>query len=561
MRQAWPVLEPKTPYRETWHHGLLAEALEAVFAGELLRLIINIQPRFGKSLWTSIFFPAWIWLQKPEERFLFASYSSQLATKHSVDRRALIQSQWYQSRWGSIVTLAEDANQKSEFTNTARGHMIATSVGASATGRGGSYLVCDDLINPTQTSSDAERSSSIRWFDETFSTRLDDKRLGRQIVIEQRTHTQDLTGHLLAEAGWYHIALPAVAERRTIVIFPRSRHQIIREEGNILRPEREGAAEIEAAKRRLGSFGFQSQYQQSPTAREGNLIKVEWLTATYRAIPPSFDSLVISVDTAFKTGASNDYSAAVVIGSVRSPRDGSPPGHYLLDAWRGKVEYVELKRKVVDLNKKWRPHAVLVEDAASGQSLIQELRSGTNLPIKPIRPDSDKITRVSAITPDLEARRLLLPEVAWWRDELIVELTNFPAGAHDDWCDALAMALNHFRADVEPAALTFLKLQNATLLVHKGLSVDEAALRVDLSSAEVQSWIDRNPATPQIDDDDPGARYDATAVKLVEAYQAGNYIEIGHDQYQSYFRGRLITMTGPAATALVSELDRRFKLT
>src|SRR5208337_1963464 len=154
--------------------------------------------------------------------------------------RVLIRSQWYQSRWGSIVKLADDANLKTEFTNTARGHTIATSVGASATGRGGNYLVCDDLMNPAQASSNAERSSAIRWFDEVFSTRLDDKRLGRQIIIEQRTHTQDLTGHLLAESGWYHIALPAVAERRTVVVFPRSGREVVREENDILWPEREG---------------------------------------------------------------------------------------------------------------------------------------------------------------------------------------------------------------------------------------------------------------------------------------------------------------------------------
>jgi hypothetical protein len=222
VRQAWPVLEPKTPYLENWHIELLIEALEAVAAGDLLRLIINVPPRTGKSLLASVFFPLWAWLRNPSERFLFASYSGQLATKHSVDRRAVIQSQWFRSRWGSLIKFADDGNLKSEFMNTARGQMIATSVGASATGRGGNSLVCDDLINPDQANCDALRTGSIRWFDETFSTRLDDKRQGRIIVIEQRTHSQDLTGHLLAEPDWYHIALPAIAERRTKVAFPRS---------------------------------------------------------------------------------------------------------------------------------------------------------------------------------------------------------------------------------------------------------------------------------------------------------------------------------------------------
>jgi hypothetical protein len=294
IRQAWPVLEPKTPYLENWHHAYLAEALEALAAGEILKLIINIPPRYGKSLLASVFFPCWFWLRAPSARFLFASYSAVLATKHSVDRRGLLQSRWFTERWGDLIRLATDANLKTDFSNTQRGHMIATSVGASATGRGGNFLICDDLINPEQADSDAQRARAIRWFDETFSTRQDDKKAGRMMIIEQRTHAADLTGHLLAEQGWFHIALPAIAERKTIVTFPRSGHQVVREEGDVLWPAREDRAELNAAKQRLGSFAFQAQYQQDPTAREGNLIKREWLTATYRSLPIRFDSLVLS---------------------------------------------------------------------------------------------------------------------------------------------------------------------------------------------------------------------------------------------------------------------------
>ena len=399
VRQAWPVLEPRTPYLENWHLELLIEVLEAVAAGQILRLIINIPPRFGKSLLASVLFPVWVWLNNPAERFLFASYSSVLAIKHSIDRRALIQSQWFRNHWSSVLRLPNEGNLKTEFMNTARGHMIATSVGASATGRGGNFLICDDLINPEQANSDALRSSSLRWFDETFSTRLDDKRSGRLIIIEQRTHIQDLSGHVLAEPGWHHIALPAIAEKRTTIAFPRSGREVVREAGDILWPKREGQAELEAARQRLGTFAFQSQYQQAPVAREGNLIKTEWLTNTYRSIPGRFNSLVISIDTAFKTGSANDYSAILVVGSLQAPRDGYAPGRYLLDAWRGKVEFADLKRRVVEMYQTWHPHAVLIEDASSGQSLIQELRSATSLPIKPVRVDRDKLSRVSSITP------------------------------------------------------------------------------------------------------------------------------------------------------------------
>jgi predicted phage terminase large subunit-like protein len=496
VRQAWVVLEPKTQFLDNWHIALLAEHLEAVADGTITRLIVNVPPRSGKSLLATIFLPCWVWLRNPAERFMFASYSAVLSTKHSVDRRTLIQSQWYQSRWSGVVKLADDSNLKTEFSNTARGHQIATSVGASATGRGGNFLLADDLINPDQANSDTERKGALRWFDETYSTRLDDKRAGRIVVIEQRTHAADLTAHLVAQGGWTHLSLPAIAEQRTVITFPRSGREVVRAEGDVLWPAREGRAELEAAKLRLGSFGFASQYMQAPVNREGNSIKTEWLTATYRAgaLPLKFDSIVLSLDSAFKTGRSNDYSAIVVLGSLRSARGGYAPGHYMLDAWRGRVEFGQLKRKVVAVHETWHSHAVLVEDAASGQSLIQELRAGTTLPVKPIKVDSDKRSRVAAVCPMLEARLLILPEAAWWRDDFISELTSFPAGTFDDWVDALAQALNYLRVSNEPGIITYYRREALRNCVQPDMSVEEMAERFRKTPEQIQSWIDEMPA-------------------------------------------------------------------
>jgi len=455
VRQAWPVLEPKNPYQENWHHELLAEALEAIAAGELLKLVINLAPRYGKSLFVSVLFPCWVWLHEPWERMLFASYSATLASDHSVARRTLIQSPWYTGYWRNIVTLAQDSNLKTEFTNTARGRMIATSVGASATGRGGNFIICDDLINPDQANSDIERSRALRWFDETFSTRLDDKKTGRQIVVEQRTHANDLTGHLLAEGDWYHIALPAIAERKTIIVFPRSHKQRVREEGDILWPDREGPVELERAKLRVGAFGFAAQFQQSPTPREGNLFKTNWF-GTFQQMP-KFDPLVQSWDCAFKTGEINDYSACITIGVVRKRREDSPaaPGFYVVHAWRGRVEFVELKRRAVEFYEQWNPSAVLVEDTASGQSLLQELRSNTNLPIKGVKPDSDKFSRAASVTPMVEGGRFFLPEGATWADDYRAEMTAFPGGVHDDFVDATVQGLSYVREPQDPTILVY----------------------------------------------------------------------------------------------------------
>jgi hypothetical protein len=182
-------------------------------------------------------------------------------------------------------------------------------------------------------SSNSTRSARLAssFFDETLSTRLDDKRRGRIVVIQQRTHQADLTGHLLQQGGWTHLCLAAEFERRTVIALPRTGGAIIKEEGELLCPEREGRAELEAAKQRLGTFGYACQYQQNPIARGGNLFKEQWFSR-FRAMPARFDDTVMSLDCAFKTGASADYSAAVIIGHIRTLRENGPaPGYYVLN--------------------------------------------------------------------------------------------------------------------------------------------------------------------------------------------------------------------------------------
>jgi hypothetical protein len=140
IEQAWPILEPDVPFVPNWHIDYIAEHLEAVTAGEIRRLLINVPPRSMKSILVSVLWPTWEWIQQPGGRWIFVSYADALASKHSVDRRSVIQSDWYQARWRDQVQLSSDQNVKHEFLNTRRGVMVATSVGASITGKGGSAL-------------------------------------------------------------------------------------------------------------------------------------------------------------------------------------------------------------------------------------------------------------------------------------------------------------------------------------------------------------------------------------------------------------------------------------
>jgi hypothetical protein len=193
VQQAWAILEPQTPFLPNWHIDLISEYLEAVSAGQITRLVINLPPRYMKSLLVSVLWPVWEWLHTPHTRWLFASYSESLAAQHSLDRRTVLQSAWYQDRWGSRFQLTADQNEKTECRNDRRGSMTATSVGGTATGKGGNRIVVDDPHNPTQAESDRQREQANTFFLTTLSTRLDDKRDGAIVLVMHRLHTRDLT--------------------------------------------------------------------------------------------------------------------------------------------------------------------------------------------------------------------------------------------------------------------------------------------------------------------------------------------------------------------------------
>src|SRR3990167_11179 len=171
MRESWAIVEPGTQYVLNWHIELMAEYLEAVHCGEISRLIFNIPPRFTKSLTVSIQFPTWEWTDDPTIRFMFAGYAQELLTKHNIDRRLIVESPWYQKRWGESVRMAPDQNRKTVFQNTARGHMMTSPTGGSATGLGGNRLILHDLMNPREADRKAERPSAPAFNPKTFSTR------------------------------------------------------------------------------------------------------------------------------------------------------------------------------------------------------------------------------------------------------------------------------------------------------------------------------------------------------------------------------------------------------
>lgn len=143
-RQAWPYMEGQTPFIDSWHIHAISLHLEACYYRTIKNLLINIPPRSSKTSLISVAFPAWVWIHNPEEKFMYASYANSLAVEHSLKCKRLIESPWYQENWGHIYQLSRDQKTKSFFDNDKTGYRNSTSVGASATGKGASILVCDD---------------------------------------------------------------------------------------------------------------------------------------------------------------------------------------------------------------------------------------------------------------------------------------------------------------------------------------------------------------------------------------------------------------------------------
>ncbi|MHB9027087.1 MAG: phage terminase large subunit [Armatimonadota bacterium] len=460
IRQGWHVIEPGTEFIDNWHIELISEHLEAIRAGSIRRLIINIPPRYMKSLIVSVFWPAWSWLTRPASRWMFASYSASLSTMHSVLRRYLMQSPWYQKDWSEQFKLLRDQNLKTEFANDKLGMMVATSVGGTATGKGADILVADDPINPTEADSDVRREAANTWFARTFSTRLNDKKRGAMVVIMQRLHERDLTGVLLEQGGWEHLCIPAEAEARTVYSYPMTGETYTREPGAILWPEREGPDELTQQKIALGSYGYAGQYQQRPAPAEGGVFKRAWWrfwypldapapypvqvrlpngemhTCPQAPLPERFEEAAQSWDMAFK----GEADSCDVCGQVWARRGAD---FFLLEQRSERLDIIgsidallEMSRRFPEVLTKW------IEDAANGPAIIQMLRK--RVPgLIPVTPLGDKLTRARAVSPLVEAGNVYLPHpsVKPWTDAFITVAMTFPAGKKKDPIDAMSQAL------------------------------------------------------------------------------------------------------------------------
>jgi predicted phage terminase large subunit-like protein len=375
-------------------------------------------------------FIAWYLGRHPECSVIFTTYGESLSSDVGRRVRNIMTSPVYATIFPQC-RLSADYNSQQRFDTTEGGSAYFVGRGGTITGRGADLLICDDLLKDLEEAhSDIVRHGLHEWFGSVAFTRLTPD--GAVVIVGTRWSEDDLTGWLLREhaaEGWQLLNLPALAE---------ANDPLGRAEGEALWPERYDRDALESIRRQIGRAAFTALFQGHPAAASGALFKREWMR-TYSGPLPSFQMLVLSTDTAAKTGKQNDYSVIQAWGRNNS-------GCYLLSQWRAKVEFPKLRYQLVSQAEQWKPHAILIEDAGpSGVSLIQELRSATPYPVLAVKVDRDKVARASAVTPMFEAGRVFLPADASWLNDFVDELAMFPNGVHDDMVDSATQALNYLR--------------------------------------------------------------------------------------------------------------------
>jgi len=410
-------------------HKLIIEHLERLLSGKIKKLAIIAPPRHGKSLLGSVMAPAFSLGRNPAETIITVSYGSDLSEGWGRRVRNILGDPAFREIFPACQ-LSPDSAAAYRFTTTEGGEYSAVGRGGPVTGRGASLLILDDLIkDSSEANSDTICRGIVDWLQNVAFTRLTPR--GRALAIATRWSERDPMGWILQQNGWEVLHLPAFAEEPG--------DPLGRAPGEALWPSHYPVEALEVIRGDVGPRVFQCLYQGNVSAAQGTIFKREWFRH-YQQPPERFNKIVQSWDTAFKTGATNDYSVCATFGETQT-------GFYLLSLYRHKVEFPELKRQVAIQADLWRPSEIYVEDKASGQSLVQELKTATSFPIIPIKIDRDKETRASAVTGYFESGRVLFPEAAAaaWVADLEDELASFPGGLHDDCVDAISQALNRLR--------------------------------------------------------------------------------------------------------------------
>jgi predicted phage terminase large subunit-like protein len=416
------------------HHAIMADAFERVANGTLKRLIINMPPRHTKSEFASYLFPAWFLGKYPEKKIIQTAHTAELATGFGRKVRNLVNSPDYQKIFP--IKLSSDSKAAGRWNTNKGGDYFAIGVGGAVTGKGADVLIIDDPHSEQEAmqGNPAVYDRVYEWYSSGPRQRLQPG--GAIIVVMTRWSKRDLTGQIIQNSikrdgdEWETIEFPALLPS-----------------GKPLWSEFWKQSELEAIKAEIPVGKWEAQYQQNPTSEEGAIIKREMWKIWEKDSPPNCEFIIQSWDTAFEKSNRADYSACTTWGVFyKSNSDGFEVANIiLLDAYKERLEFPELKTKAMQLYKEWNPDACIVEKKAAGAPLIYEMRR-MGIPLQEYTPGkgSDKIARVNAIS-DLFASGFVWCPDTRWAEELMEECASFPNGEHDDLVDSTSQALLRFR--------------------------------------------------------------------------------------------------------------------
>jgi predicted phage terminase large subunit-like protein len=419
------------------HHRLIAEKLERVARGELKRLIINMPPRHSKSEFASFLMPAWFLGRNPKLKIIQATHNTELAVRFGRKVRDLIDDPAYKEIFPS-TNLKEDNKGAGKWGTDKGGEYFAAGVGAAVTGRGADLFIIDDPHSEQDAMSESAFDNAYEWYTSGPRQRLQPG--GAIILVMTRWGKKDLTGRLLANQS-----SDPMADQWEVVEFPA-----LLPSGRPLWPEFWDKDALLSIKASLPLGKWAAQWQQQPTSEGSAIVRKEWWRQWEKEKIPPLKYIIQAYDTAFSKKETADYSAITTWG-IFEPEEGTRDNIILLDAQRGRWNFPELKEVAFEEHQYWEPDMVIVEAKATGKPLIDELRA-RGIPALGFSPGRraggggvDKTTRMHMVSPLFEAGLVWAPEDKRFAEEVIEEVTSFPNGDHDDFCDSMTLALIRFR--------------------------------------------------------------------------------------------------------------------
>lgn len=437
---AWPVLFPGHDLVHNWHISELARHIEACFFGDLPRMLVNIPPGTGKSVWCSVLAPAWAWTKDPTFSSICGSFDDQLTQRDAARVVALVSSSWYRARW-PVTKLARANPRLDEFYTTSGGMRYSTSVHGRVTGHHANVLQFDDPIKPAETMGSALTTKceltyvQESWWKGSMTTRILPGQPMRYLGVMQRLHEEDLVGYLQRNDNPVTLRLPMRFQAANRCVTPIGGDQRT-VDGELLFPAMFPENRVRELERDLGIFAH-AQLQQEPTNPEGEVFKAGWLRQRWTTLPRMVQ-VILSGDMSFKKAAGCDRCSLQVWGT-----DGRRL--YLLDNLTSLMSFQDTVRAIRHLQAKWSDiGAILIEDTANGPAVIETLQQDTRGVIA-VKPEGGKVSRANAVTYLFQAGDVLLPQDdhAPWVLDYVAEMLRFTGrpGVKDDQVDATTQAL------------------------------------------------------------------------------------------------------------------------